>query len=269
MSDPSHKPTITRNLQARIAVALTMIPIALVFVWLGGWWMTAMCAVSALVLGYEWAMMAGLPRRWAMMGAAAVPVVFYMHFGLVYALATMWIAGLAAALIQKQSGRDVIRTLLGAMYTAGMPLAFLVLREGNWDGRAAALIMMAMVWASDSGAYFSGRTIGGPLLSPRNSPNKTWSGAIGAVVVTGLCGLIASHILEVPPLRWVVFAALLSVVCQYGDLIESKIKREFGAKDASSLLPGHGGLMDRVDGLALFVWREFACSCCFPRYQFI
>ena len=123
------------------------------------------------------------------------------------------------------------------------------IRDRSWNGRAAALILMGMVWASDSGAYFAGRYFGGPLLSPKDSPNKTWSGAIGAVVATALCGPIAAEVFHAPLMRWIVFAAVLSIVCQYGDLIESRFKRRFGAKDASSILPGHGGLMDRVDGL--------------------
>lgn len=237
------------GLTTRWVMALIMMPVALLFVWLGGWWLAGLCILGALILGYEWTSMAELPQGWAVAGAAAIPLVVFMLFGLRAAIASVWIFGALAALIQALGPARMLQTLVGSMYVGGIALAFLVLREGDWNGRAACLMLMAMVWASDSAAFFSGRTIGGPLLSPKNSPNKTWSGAIGAVIATALCGLIAAWIVDAPYFRWVVFAAMLSIVAQYGDFIESRIKRDFGAKDASKLLPGHGGLMDRVDGL--------------------
>ena len=226
-----------------------MIPFALWIVWLGGWPLTIACALAALVLGTEWSIMASMQRHWILAITAAAPVIVFMALGLRPALAALWIAAFAAAAFQLALSDRPLQAVLGTLYAGALPLGLLVLREGSWNGQAASLMLMGMVWASDSGAFFAGRYFGGPLLSPKDSPNKTWSGAIGAVAATSLCGPIAAYIVEVPILRWVLFAAALSIVCQYGDMIESRVKREFGAKDASSLLPGHGGLMDRVDGL--------------------
>lgn len=252
------------GLKTRLVVAFVMMPIALVFVWLGGWWFAALCIVSAMVLGLEWGMMAGLPQRWIVAAAAGVPIVFFMLFGLREAIAAIWIFGLLAAFSQSFRSDRIQQTLVGVLYVGGIALAFVVLREGNWNGRTTSLMLMGMVWASDTGAFFSGRALGGPLLSPKNSPNKTWSGALGAVVCTALCGLIAAWIVEAHWFRWVVFSALLSVVAQYGDLVESRIKRTFGAKDASKLLPGHGGLMDRVDGLGAVCLVSVSVFVLFP-----
>ena len=111
------------------------------------------------------------------------------------------------------------------------------------------LFLFAIVWATDIAAYFAGRTIGGPKLMPAVSPKKTWSGAIGGALGAVVAGLIVveSAGLGVTP-ALVILAFMLSAVAQAGDLIESAIKRHFGAKDSSALIPGHGGLMDRLDG---------------------
>ena len=249
MSDQSSPIKAKSDLRTRWLVALVMIPFALWVVWLGGWPLTIACALAAFVLGLEWSIMASMRRHWILAIAAAVPVILFMSVGLRAALAALWVAALTAALLQFFLSDKPLQAVLGTLYAGALPLGLLVLREGNWNGQAASLMLMGMVWASDSGAFFAGRYFGGPLLSPKDSPNKTWSGALGAIAATSLCGPIAALIVDVPIWRWVVFAAALSVVCQYGDMVESRVKREFGAKDASKLLPGHGGLMDRVDGL--------------------
>ena len=249
MTEQSNLPKIRGNLRTRWIVALIMIPFALLIVWLGGWWLTVACALAALVLGAEWSIMSSMRRHWLLACAAAVPVIVFMAWGMRPALASLWIAAIVAAIGHYFMTGRPLQAVLGTLYSGALPLGLLVLREGEWNGQAAALMLMGMVWASDSGAFFAGRAFGGPLLSPKDSPNKTWSGAFGAVIATALCGPIAANIVAVPIWRWVLFAAALSVVCQYGDMIESRVKREFGAKDASNLLPGHGGLMDRVDGL--------------------
>lgn len=249
MSEQVDQGNTGRNLRTRWIVALIMIPFALWIVWLGGWPLALACALTALILGIEWSIMASMRHHWILAIAAAAPVIAYISLGLRPALGALWVAALLAAVLQFALSNRPLQTILGTLYAGALPLGLLVLREGDWNGQAAALMLMGMVWASDSGAFFTGRYFGGRLLSPKDSPNKTWSGAIGGVVATSLCGPIAAFIVDVPVLRWVGFAAVLSVVCQYGDMIESRVKREFGAKDASTLLPGHGGLMDRVDGL--------------------
>ena len=237
------------DLTKRWVMALIMIPIGLLLVWLGGWYLAAACAIGAGIMGAEWSRMAGYPYPWVVVLAAGIPVIVFGTAGARASVFALWAVSVAVAVIGERANKNFLQTLMGVLYIGAIPLALFVLREGEWNGRAAALMLMGMVWASDSGAFFTGRHFGGPLLSPKDSPNKTWSGAIGAIIATSLCGPIAAYIVDVPAFRWIVFAGLLSIVCQYGDLIESRIKRFFGTKDASGLLPGHGGLMDRVDGL--------------------
>jgi phosphatidate cytidylyltransferase len=124
-----------------------------------------------------------------------------------------------------------------------------VLRSDAALGFAAILFVFAVVWLSDIAAYFTGRALGGPKLMPRVSPNKTWSGAIGGTLAGMLGGVLVARYFGLANLTGTaVVAVVLSVVSQAGDLFESAVKRRFDTKDASQLIPGHGGLMDRLDG---------------------
>jgi phosphatidate cytidylyltransferase len=126
----------------------------------------------------------------------------------------------------------------------------MAIRDAPGYGFAALIFVLAIVWVTDSGAFFAGRFIGGPKLWPRLSPKKTWAGAIGGLIAGVLAGAVAAAFFGVPMTSGLVAAAIgLSVFCQLGDLFESWVKREFGAKDSGSIIPGHGGIMDRVDGL--------------------
>ena len=112
------------------------------------------------------------------------------------------------------------------------------------------LWMLAVVWATDIGAYAAGRTLGGPRLAPRWSPRKTWAGLIGGIFCAALAGWAAARLLELPSaLPLVLVSAGLAIIGQFGDLAELMAKRRFGVKDTSGLIPGHGGLLDRLDGL--------------------
>jgi phosphatidate cytidylyltransferase len=137
----------------------------------------------------------------------------------------------------------------GVGYAAVLLFAPLILRRDPLLGFAAIAFLFAVVWATDVAAYFAGRALGGPKLWPAVSPKKTWSGALGGTLGGIAAGLLIVKLLGVPvaPIL-VLVAALLSVAAQGGDLLESAIKRQFGAKDAGSIIPGHGGLMDRLDG---------------------
>jgi phosphatidate cytidylyltransferase len=139
---------------------------------------------------------------------------------------------------------------LGALY-AGLPVVALVwLYRGDSAGPTAVLFLLLAVWAADTGAYFAGRLIGGPKLVPRISPNKTWSGLAGGMAAGGVIGTAFALARPELSLGYMLLAgALLGAVAQGGDLLESALKREYGVKDASTLIPGHGGFMDRIDGL--------------------
>ena len=116
-------------------------------------------------------------------------------------------------------------------------------------GRVAVFFLLAVVWASDIGAYAVGRAIGGPRLAPTLSPNKTWAGAFGGLAGAVLVGLGAARVMDASAGMIVALSLVLSLAAQLGDLAESFAKRKFGAKDSGSLIPGHGGLLDRLDSL--------------------
>jgi phosphatidate cytidylyltransferase len=157
------------------------------------------------------------------------------------------VLGLAGVALLSQQHRGW--TTAGLLYAGAAQFAAVLLRADREMGFAALIFVLLVVWATDTGGYFAGRGIGGPKLWPRVSPNKTWAGAVGGfagslAVAGGFAGLGIGRAL---PLLFL--GAVLSVAGQLGDLFESAVKRRFGVKDSSHLIPGHGGLMDRLDGL--------------------
>lgn len=236
-----------KDLVLRLVSATLLIPFGLYVVGAGGLALGLGCALFAAVMAFEWVRMTASPCLVIMALIAGLPVIVLHFTGLPAGLITLFISACIAAIAHpKREAR--FQQGLGLAYVAGMPLALYWLRAGPWDGIAAALIFMAIVWGSDSAAYFSGRGFGGPALHP-DSPSKTWSGAIGAVIFSSLCGVLAAHLTQGELIAWILAGALISVFAQIGDLFESSLKRFYGIKDSSSLLPGHGGILDRVDGL--------------------
>ncbi len=233
------------ELVLRVISAAVLIPFALYVVWAGDWWLSFGAGVFAAAMGFEWSRMSGHRPAWLLIVSVGglnllLPLQTVETF-----CALLLVAAVVFALVNR---RDGVTAAFGVLYAGGMPFALQLLRGGPWDGQGAALILMATVWASDSAAYFAGRGFGGPALTS-DSPNKTWSGAIGAVFAGMLCGLIAAGLLSAGQWVWALAGGCVSVVAQLGDLFESQLKRRFGVKDASGLVPGHGGVMDRVDGL--------------------
>lgn len=211
--DPATSASGPSNLALRIASSAVMAPVTIFIAWLGGWPFVLFWTLAACVVLWEWTMLV----RGANPAPTQTRFAAWMLAGLVYA--------------------DIL--LLG-------PVA---LRRDAEFGFAAILFLFAVVWITDIAAYFTGRALGGPKLWPAVSPKKTWSGAIGGMVGAVAAGLLVLWLmgLAVGPML-VLVAAVLSAISQAGDLLESSIKRHFGAKDASHLIPGHGGLMDRLDG---------------------
>jgi phosphatidate cytidylyltransferase len=148
------------------------------------------------------------------------------------------------------------------VYYTGLPAVALIWLRSDADfGILAVLYIFTIVWTTDSAAYLFGRWIGGPKLAPRISPKKTWAGFIGGVMSAGLIALLFGYIVGVDSVWIAMLAIVLAMIAQFGDLGESAIKRVFGQKDSSSLIPGHGGVLDRLDGLifaataaAILVW---------------
>ena len=235
------------DLGLRLLSAAVLIPFALFVVWKGGIWLAFASGVFSSLMAYEWVRMTASPSMKSFVTLAILPFVPLILGAPVWAL---WVFALCAILatfthpLREKRGSEAF----GYLYITGMPLALYFLRDGPWDGAAAALILMGIVWGSDSAAYFTGRSIRGPLLHP-DSPSKTWSGAIGGAGFSALCGLLAAYITGGNYIAWFAMGALISIFAQFGDLFESSTKRRHGVKDSSAMVPGHGGLLDRVDGL--------------------
>ena len=230
-----------------------MAPVALAAVWLGGWWLSALVLLAVAGMCWEWARLAtggGFGATGAVTVATGVIAVGALLFGAglgtAFALAC---AGSVAVLTVAAATRaaEPLWAAAGALWIGLGTAAFLYLALAG--GRGMALWLLAVVWATDIGAYAAGRSIGGPKLAPRLSPNKTWSGLAGGVASAALVGLITAKLCGGPGGILALVSAGLAVVAQIGDLAESLAKRHFGVKDSSKLIPGHGGLLDRLDGL--------------------
>ena len=237
------------DLGLRLVSAAVLIPFGLYVVWQGGTWLAAACGLFAGLMAYEWVRMTASPSMKPFVFLAMLPFLPLLVGNYAW---TVWLLALSVFLASftHPSSHKRGAEAFGMLYVAGMPLALFFMREGPWDGVAVALIFMGIVWGSDSAAYFSGRGFGGPPLHP-DSPSKTWSGAIGGVLFSALCGALAARITGGDLLVWVLVGALISIAAQFGDLFESSMKRQYGIKDSSGLVPGHGGLLDRVDGLGM------------------
>lgn len=259
--DPAPKPGKNwRDLRKRFLSAILLGPTALLCVWLGANAYTLLLALGAAVLTWEWVHLCGL--RTARLPGAGVPVAVFVAGALAVAERPLasWIvlAGgflLTWAWAERLRGRDrpgqpALRLALGVLYIGVGCLCLIELRHENEAGRDNLLFLLLVVWASDIGAYLAGRALGGPLLMPQVSPAKTWSGALGGLLLAmGVGALAAPQLAPGDPWRAAAVAAVLAVATQAGDLLESGIKRHFKVKDTSSLIPGHGGLLDRLDGL--------------------
>ncbi|MFN3910458.1 phosphatidate cytidylyltransferase [Hyphomonas sp.] len=237
------------ELPRRLLTALVLIPFALFAVWMGGWWLALGCSAFCAVMMLEWCRMSATPKE---VSLAIVAALFALSLGTGDARISgaLFTAAVVLAIVSAPSAlTSRVSAGFGVVYVFAMVFGLFTLRDGPWDGRLAALYFMSFVWASDAAAYFFGRMFRGPRLLPKESPNKTWSGAIAGVIATALCGYVAAGWEDAAVLPWMVAGVLISVGAQAGDLFESGLKRRFKVKDSGTILPGHGGLLDRVDGL--------------------
>jgi phosphatidate cytidylyltransferase len=242
------------NLQLRVVSALVLAVITLGLTWFGGLPFRLLCAVIAAAIFYEWTRMAR-PAAGASLGFLPEALLLVFVGALIAGLPASWLLPLVVALVAVTAVGAQMRgtaqwDAAGLAYAALSGLSLALLRDGDRSGLIAILFLFAVVWATDISAYFVGRAVGGPKLAPSISPGKTQSGALGGAIGGVIAGLLLAATagagnLGVPG----VVALALSVVAQAGDLFESWVKRRHGRKDSGNLIPGHGGVMDRVDGL--------------------
>ena len=260
---------MSTELKLRIVSGVILAIVVLTATWAGGLWFRCLSALILVLIYYEFSTITDLPRK--AQTAAAIG----------------WIASFAASIsiLISESGLAIAAILLGAagafvagrgrsvgpwgwiavLYAGFSGLALAEIRGEATIGLIAILFLFAVVWATDILAYFCGRAIGGRKLAPRISPGKTWSGALfgtAAGLAAGVAIIFAARGnggFAIPAL-----ALVLSIVSQVGDLFESHVKRRFGVKDSSRLIPGHGGVMDRVDGLVFAAFAAFLIALVLP-----
>ena len=250
-----------QNFLRRTASALVLAPLAIGAAFVGGVLFAAACTVTAALVLWEWSLLVSRAADWRILvpglPALCAAAVLAQSSEPVVAIAAIALGALGAAVatvLQPQGGQwsaaAVVWAAAGVVYAGIVSTSLIMLRSDPQMGFVALSFLFATVWATDIFAYLTGRRLDGPLLVPQLSPKKTWSGAIGGLaggVVAGALVAYASartHLVAAG-----VLALILSTAAQGGDLLESSVKRRFGAKDTSALIPGHGGVMDRVDGL--------------------
>jgi phosphatidate cytidylyltransferase len=248
------------ELTVRIGSALVLIASALAAAWHGGlpWALASVLVAGAMA--FEWTRMADVTGRYRSMavGVAGVCGLGFVLGPELVQISCVLIFALTLALAAHRGGPVGI---VGAGYLALAGYALAALRVDPEHGRGMIFALFAIVWATDTGAYAVGRWLGGAKLMPSVSPNKTWSGFWGGIAAACLSVGVFTVVVDWPLLPWLVVAALASVVAQAGDLLESHAKRHFGVKDTAGFIPGHGGVLDRLDGhlsAALFLIILFA-----------
>lgn len=243
------------DLRARIVSGLVLASLGVAAAFAGGPWLAAACGAAVVAMSYEWARMSEpdtfTPAFMFSLAGSLGAVMFsswqYLTLGFFWLLACMLVSAM-----RRRTLAGFIETVGGGIYI-GLPCALFVwLRDRAPEGLETILALFAIIWAADIFAYFGGKLIGGPKIARGLSPNKTWSGIIAGTLAgagAGLgCGVLfqADAKLYVP---WLLIGALVAFSGLMGDLFESFLKRRFGVKDASRLIPGHGGVLDRIDSL--------------------
>lgn len=252
------------NLKLRVVSGVLMAAVALLAVYAGGPVFVLFAGIVAALVWYEWLEMTAPSRddrillaTLALIGAATMVLLVLSGALSIYVLILLWVLGAGALTMAGMPAKSVV----GFAYCLGALVSLAQLRGagGFVPGAAAIVFVFATVWITDIAAYFVGRAVGGPKLAPSISPGKTISGALGGIAGALIAALLVRQVFEPAMGVWamLVLALLISVVSQAGDLFESSLKRGAGVKDSSQLIPGHGGIMDRVDGLvfgAIALW---------------
>ncbi len=242
------------DLGSRALSAAVLIPLVIAAVWAGGMWFNLFVGWLGVLMALEWTTMVHRqdPAQFALHAAGALCgalLPLSVGFtGAVIAIAVLWIVSALLARVQESDG--AVWRYLGVPYVAVPAMALVVLRSDPAFGAQAIIWVMVIVWAADTLAYFAGRIIGGPKLAPVLSPKKTWAGLGGAIVGSALASAIVAIYAGLTGVAMLAaIAGFLALVEQGGDLFKSALKRHYGVKDSGRLIPGHGGVIDRVDGL--------------------
>lgn len=242
------------DLPARLVSAFVLAAIALACLWAGGVSWTLLVAVASIGVGAEWARVASFrPATWPGLMLPVLAAAACVATAAGITLPALVVLAVAAAMLASggqaySPGR--LWLAWGVFYVGIAGMAATWLRLGTPAGRSNLLFVLVIIWASDTGAYLVGRVIGGPKLAPRISPSKTWAGMAGGIACAVAAGLVVGKLFAAGTnVAGVGISIALAVASQAGDLLESAFKRRFGVKDSGRLIPGHGGLLDRLDGV--------------------
>lgn len=253
----TEKTASSGSLLPRVISASFLIPLVLAVVYYGGPAFAALVAVASIIMLFEWTRM--VERRdfsnvfYALVIGAAAALFAASAGAYSAAFGLCALTGLAAWALAKREGRLGFWPALSALYIIAPCIALVWLRHDVSQGRALTFILFSIVWAADTGAFILGKFIGGPKISHALSPSKTWAGIAGGIIGGGLAGFAAAIYAfgNGDTVFFALAAAGLGAVSVVGDLVESGIKRNFGLKDISGFIPGHGGALDRLDGMIL------------------
>jgi phosphatidate cytidylyltransferase len=246
------------DLGIRVASALVLVPVVLACDWAGGFWFHVFVAILGCAVAYEWVRIV-FPKSAIQYGLHMAAVLFGVlipeQYGAGAAVGSILLVAVVSGLLARFGDEPSSRWSYFGVCYAGFPvISMIVLRNDETFGVLALLWVFLTVWAADIMAYFAGRMIGGPKLAPSISPKKTWAGLGGAVFGSALASLIFAHFAGIQSGFFLaLLGGALAVVEQGGDLFESSLKRFYGVKDSGRLIPGHGGVIDRVDGLIVVV----------------
>ena len=269
MSENAESAKKTSDLPARFAASVVMIAVAVVATYASGWPFRVLAALAAAVMLIEWADMHRTVRLWTWLAVAGVCGILLAGAELLFpaaannptlllpgafdpawrGFAAVGVCAVAVGLLSRRLSMG-----WGVLYIGIPAFALVVL---NWAWAELVLWLFLVTWATDIFAYFAGRAIGGPKLAPRISPNKTWAGLGGGVIGAALVAWLAARFLQLDPMFGAI-GAPMAVLAQLGDLYESGVKRRKGFKDSGRILPGHGGVLDRLDGLLPVALATFA-----------
>ncbi len=245
-----------RDLGVRAGAAIALLPVVIFCIWYGGVAYLAMLILAAGLMSNEWCRLIYPERnrslQTALHGLTVLAVILCLTLGLV---ATAWLFlvigwGASVGFAWRSAPDSFPWAWFGMPYIALPMAALYVLRADSQYGLIAVIWLFAVIWSTDTGAYFAGRIFGGPKLAPRFSPKKTWAGLVGGALLAAVASGFITYYSGLPGGgKLAMLAALAAVISQGGDIFESAAKRRFGVKDSGAILPGHGGILDRVDGL--------------------
>lgn len=249
------------ELTLRLFSAFFLVGITLAGTYLGGWYFSGLILLMSLLMSWEWFALTGSKRRgvaFVVQCLSLIGSVYCVTEGLILYSIALLVISMTIVLFLIYSKISVseapLWTAAGSLYTGLPAVAMIWFRQDTEMGFVVVLYLFFLAWTSDSAAYFGGKTIGGAKLWPSVSPNKTWAGFISGLLGCLALGIIFVLIDSRIDLASILIASLLlGLAVQAGDLVESAIKRHFGLKDTSSLIPGHGGVLDRVDGLVFAI----------------